>query len=364
MIGRKASQLAAMQELAALLDDRLRLAPVRGETERAAAVQDRDRRCGRPLHPREVAARERVAADHDARVARFGRRAARDRRAAHRPDRARRARRGRVRPRAAIHTRVRLLRRADRARLGPRPPRTGLGEADGAPRLHPVRRAGRRRGLPGHRRDGPPGTRGADRHPHQPAHTGAGQRRSPERVTTLSGGTGRARRPRDVPCDRRRLLRGAGDAAGDDRLRPAGFTRRPGGVDARPRHGQLPEDRPRLRRRATRGQPHPRPHHRQRHPVLAHRHRGLGGPLVLGGRARNTLVRPARLPRRSRSRSASPRSRGRSGGPRGAGSRRPTPTPSTSTRWTRAVTSPRGKSRNSSQRRCAQRSGHCASRHS
>ena len=45
---------------------------------------------GHPLHPREVAARERVAADHDARLARLGHRAARDRRPADRPDRARR----------------------------------------------------------------------------------------------------------------------------------------------------------------------------------------------------------------------------------------------------------------------------------
>ena len=68
--------------------------------ERAAAVQDRDRRAGRPLHPREVAARGRVAVDHDARLAWLSHRAARGRRPAHRPDRARRTRRGRVRPRA------------------------------------------------------------------------------------------------------------------------------------------------------------------------------------------------------------------------------------------------------------------------
>ena len=59
-------------------------------------------------------------------------------------------RRGRVPPRAAVHPRLRLLRRADRARLGSHPHRTGLGRAHAAPRLHPVRRAGRRRGLPGH----------------------------------------------------------------------------------------------------------------------------------------------------------------------------------------------------------------------
>ena len=46
-----------------------------------------------------------------------------------------------------------------------------------------------------------------------------------------------------VPGDRLRLLPGAGHAAADDRLRAAGFTRRPGGLDARPRHGQLREDR-------------------------------------------------------------------------------------------------------------------------
>ena len=144
-----------------LLGDRLRLAPVRGEAERAAAVHDRDRRGGHPLHPREVAARERAAADHDARLARLGHRAARGRRPAHRPDRARRTRRGRVRPRAAVPARLRLLRRADRGRLGPRPHRAGVGGADAPPRLHPLRRPGRRRGRRRHRRDGPPGTRGA-----------------------------------------------------------------------------------------------------------------------------------------------------------------------------------------------------------
>jgi hypothetical protein len=44
----------------------------------------------------------------------------------------------------------------------------------------PVRRAGRRRGLPGHRRDGPPVTRRLARHPHEPAHAGA---RRPEALS-------------------------------------------------------------------------------------------------------------------------------------------------------------------------------------
>ena len=142
-----------------LLDDRLRLAKVRGAPERAAAVQDQARRARHPLHPCGVETRERVAVDHDARLAGLDHRAARDHRPTHRPDRARRPRRGRVPPRAAVHPRLRLLRRADRARLGAHPHRPGVGAADAAPRLHALRRAGRRRGLPGHGRDGPPGTR-------------------------------------------------------------------------------------------------------------------------------------------------------------------------------------------------------------
>ena len=42
-----------------------------------------------------------------------------------------------------------------------------LGGADAPPRLHPLRRPGRRRGRHRHRRDGPPGARGAARHPHE-----------------------------------------------------------------------------------------------------------------------------------------------------------------------------------------------------
>ena len=103
-----------------VLGDRLRLARVRGEAERAAAVQDRDRRGGRPLHPREVAPPGRAAADHDARLARLGHRAARRDRPAHRPPCTRRKRRGRVRPRAAVPARLRLLQPADRDRLGRR----------------------------------------------------------------------------------------------------------------------------------------------------------------------------------------------------------------------------------------------------
>ena len=80
------------------------------------------------------------------------------------------------------------------------------------------------------------------------------------------------------------LLHRAGHAAADDRLLPAGFTRRPGGLDARPRHGQLRQDLPRLSRRGALGPSHPGTGRRQHHAVLADGHRGLGGPVVLGER--------------------------------------------------------------------------------
>ena len=156
-------RLATMQELVRYWLIGLRPAPGRDEAERAAAVHDRDRRGGDPLRAREVAARERVAADHDARLARLGDRAARLGRPAHRPDRVRRHRRGRLRPGPAVAARLRLLRRADRGRLGPRPHRSRLGRVDAPPGLHPLRGAGRRRRRRRHRRDGPPGTRGAGR---------------------------------------------------------------------------------------------------------------------------------------------------------------------------------------------------------
>ena len=153
-------------------------------------------------------------------------------------------------------------------------------------------------------------------------------------VTALAGGpsrrtprrNARRRRARHIQGERLRLLPRAGHAAADDRLRPAGLTRRPGGLDARPRHGQLLQDLPRLCRRAALGQPHPGPHRRQHHALLADGHRGLGGPVVLGERTSPGSARPARLLRRSRSRSASPRSPTRSSRPRAAGSSRAYPT--------------------------------------
>ena len=184
-----------------------------------------------------------------------------------------------------------------------------------------------------------------------------------ERVATHQRRTCCPRPARRIPRDRHGLLRGAGDAPGDDWLRPAGFTHRPGGLDDRSRYGQLPKDRPRLRRQATLGQSHPRTHRRQHHAVLVDTAPGPRRRARTGRKDKRTLVRPARLPRRSRFRSASPRSPGRSGGPRAAGSSGHTPTStSTSTRSTRAATSPPGRNRSSSRKRCAPRSPPCDSR--
>ena len=269
-------------------------------------------------------------------------------------------RRGRIPPGAAVLARLRLLGRAGRARLGRRPHRTRVGGADAPPRLHPLRRPGRRRGCPRHGPDGPPGGRGSGRLPPEPAHGGARDRRST--AQGIRTGTRSGRGGRDVQARRLRLLPRDGDAAADDRLRPARFTGRPGRLDARPRHGQLLQDLPRVRRRRARGQSHPGQHRRQHHAVLADGHRSLGGPVVLGGRtsagaslASGQAPPPVTVPVGF---TTFPGEIWAS--PRAAGSRRSTPASPTSTRSTGAATSPPGRSRSSSPPRCAPHSAHCA----
>src|SRR5215208_2915487 len=120
-----------------------------------------------------------------------------------------------------------------------------VGGADGPPRLHALRRPGGRRGRRRHGRDGPPGARGAARHPPQRAPRGG---RSPGPTAGgVRAGTRGARRAHHVLDGWPGHRPGAVHPAADDRLLPAGFTRRAGGLDARPRHGQLLQDLPRLR---------------------------------------------------------------------------------------------------------------------
>ena len=74
--------------------------------------------------------------------------------------------------------------------LESRPHRARLGGADEAPRLHPLRRPGRRLGLPGLQRDGAPGAGRIARHPHQPAGDGPARRgRGARRRRARAGGT-------------------------------------------------------------------------------------------------------------------------------------------------------------------------------
>ena len=83
-------QLATIQELARYWTTDYDWRTSEAQAQRAAAVQDRDRWGGHPLHPCQVAARERAAVDHHPWLARLGHRAARSRRPAHRSDGARR----------------------------------------------------------------------------------------------------------------------------------------------------------------------------------------------------------------------------------------------------------------------------------
>ena len=84
-------------------------------------------------------------------------------------------------------------------RLGPRPHRPRVGGADEAPRLHPVRGAGRRLGRDHHGPDGRPGTAGTARHPHQHARRGSARGRQRRSSATSSGPATRAPLPACPP---------------------------------------------------------------------------------------------------------------------------------------------------------------------
>jgi hypothetical protein len=151
----------------------------------------------------------------------------------------------------------------------------------------------------------------------------------------------------------------AGHAAADDRLRPARFTRRPGRLDARPRHRQLPQDLPRLPRRAAHGPSHPRPDRRQHHAVLL---TGTGAPAARSywENARATALAAGQAPPEVMLPVGFTTSPARSSRHHAPGCGRPTPTSPTSTRSTKAATSPPGKNPSSSPPRSAPRSDHSA----
>ena len=97
---------------------------------------------------------ERVAAHRHARLARLDHRAAEDHRSAHQSHRIWRQRSGRLPRGDSVDAGLRVLRQADEHRLGPRAHGPRLGRADEAPRLHPLRRPGRRLGRVCRRPDG------------------------------------------------------------------------------------------------------------------------------------------------------------------------------------------------------------------
>ena len=132
-----------------VLARRVRLAHAGGTTQRARALPHHHRRPVDPLHPRAVSARRRFAAAPHTRLAGFGRRVPRRHPTV---DRARGSRgpRGRRLPRRrAVVARLRLLGADPHARLGRATHRSGVRRADASPRLHALRRAGRRLGRPG-----------------------------------------------------------------------------------------------------------------------------------------------------------------------------------------------------------------------
>ena len=222
----------------ALLGGAVRLAQVRGPAGGPAALHDRDRRSRHPLHPRPLGSRARAAGHHHARMARVDHRAAAGHRPAHQPHRARRQRRRRVRRGDPVDTGLRVLGQAARHQLDPRPHRGGLGRADEAPRLHALRRAGRRLGRRHHRPDGRRGAPGAARHPFQharrhPARGGAGdplrhRRPGPGRPV----GRGAEHLGADqLPVHQGHRLRGGNGHLAADALRAGGLARsawRPG----------------------------------------------------------------------------------------------------------------------------------------
>ena len=162
-------QLATMQKLAHYWADGLRLAQVRGEAQRPAAIRHEDRWARHPLHSCAFETSERVADHRHARMARLDHRAVEDHRPADESHRTWRKRVRRFRCRDSFAAGPRVFREADHSRLGPCSHRTRLDRPDEAPRLHAICGAGRRLGECGHRADGVARASGVDRHSHQHA---------------------------------------------------------------------------------------------------------------------------------------------------------------------------------------------------
>ena len=136
-----------------------------------------------------------------------------------------------------IRAGLRLLRKTQRHRLGSGSHRARLGGADAAPRLHPIRRAGRRLGCAGHERDGASGCRRIARHPYQfagdgTARGGGSARRRTRGGRNLRKGTRGARSAHDKREKREfSVLHDDDRAAANGRLWRDGLAGRTRGMD-------------------------------------------------------------------------------------------------------------------------------------
>ena len=268
-------------------------------------------------------------------------------RSAQRPDGARRQRGGRVPCRDSVDPGLRVLRQADHHRLGSHPHRPCLVRPDAASRIHEVRRAGRRLGGGHHRSDG------RARHLRNcSASTPTCRASSPRTWRRRFAPLVAAPAPSGLSTDERRAYEQVSDVytkgigyAVEMLLHPQtlyGLADSPVALAAwmLDHDAQSYEDIARaFVDRTPRRQPHARRDPRQHHAHLADEHGGLVGPPVPGEHVR-LLRRQGRLRPDRRDRV----SRGSSTRLRGAGPSRPTPTSSTSTRSTRAATSPPGRS--------------------
>ena len=123
--------------------------------------------------------------------------------------------------------------------LDPRPHRPGVGDADAAPRLHEVRRAGRRLGECRFGDDGPAAAAGIAWHPHQHGGHGSAQHLKGARVARGAARRSHGRRaqrvePAGLLLQERAGLRHRDVQSAADALRARRFAGWPRSVDARP----------------------------------------------------------------------------------------------------------------------------------
>ena len=189
--------------------------------------------------------------------------------------------------------------------------------------------------------------------PNEPSKLGGNDRSSTDHE--------RGQRPPRSPRIQRELPDRAVHAVADDQLRAAGLNRRPGGLDAGPRHRQLLQDLPRLPRRTRPRATSPATTSSTTSQLYRLIGTGVSAARSYWESDEPNPPPPARPPRRTpRSRSAP--SRARSSRPRAAGSRSVYPTLMYDNKPAKGGTSPPGKSRSCSRSRSGRRSGHSGSR--